>query len=62
MTTRGWFVILVICVFFSGLIGYLMRGSSEQLNKSMAWGFEEKKNVWNRIRVNESGFIICAKE
>jgi len=61
---RAWKIVIVVIasIIFGVIGGYIMRGPSEPLNKAMAWGFEEKSNVWNRIRVNESGFVICAKE
>ena len=59
MTTRGWIAILIVCFFVSGFFGYLVKASSEPLGKAMAWGYEEKSNVWNRIRVDEQGFVMC---
>ena len=52
---------ILIAMFIGGLIGYMMREGSYYTH-SMAWGYEEKSNVWNRIRVDEVGFVMCHKE
>jgi hypothetical protein len=53
-------ILCVICI----AIGWGARSLTDEvkLSKAMAWGYEENSNLWNRIRVNEKGYVICAKE
>jgi hypothetical protein len=56
--------LLIILVLVCILVGWLVRGIVEnskklEMNKAMAWGFEEKSQLWNRIRVDEQGFVMC---
>jgi hypothetical protein len=57
--------ILAVALMF---VGYVGRAVQEQLGKSiireraMSYGFNEVNNVWNRIRVNEQGYVLCVKE
>ena len=60
MTTKVWIITIFICVFFGGLIGYMSRGPGTTM--ALAWGFQEDKDVWNRIRVDERGYVLCHKE
>lgn len=60
-----WIVIFIVYLSVGIGVGYLIRGSSELMGKAvpaMAWGYEEKNNVWNRIRVDEQGNVMCHKE
>lgn len=63
MTRAG---ILLLCLF-SVIVGYTMRSIQFSLDshirdKVMAYGFNETNNVWNRIRVNDQGHVVCVKE
>jgi len=60
MTTKGYIVVLIICMGIAGMIGYALR--DVPLYRAMAWGFEEKEQVWNRIRVDAQGYVMCHKE
>ena len=67
--TNGIFALglLIIAIFISGIfIGKLMFGiyDNEKTLTRMtgAYGFDEKSNMWNRIRVDENGNVICHKE
>jgi len=56
-------ILVILCLF----IGWIGRGAVEnnkklELNTSMAWGFDEANQNWNRIRVDEKGYVICHKE
>lgn len=51
---------IIVAMFVGGLCGFFMRG--EVGRTSFAYGFEEQKQVWNRIRVDEHGYVICHKE
>jgi len=52
---------VLIAMFVGGFMGYLMRGQGNYTT-SLSMGFDETKNVWNRIRVDEQGNVICHKE
>ena len=57
-----WLGGLIVYMF---LVGYVVRGIVEKQTLQlpvMAYGFQEDKQVWNRIRVNEQGRVLCAKE
>lgn len=61
------YVLLIVFASICIVIGWVSRGVSnnsnmQNLHTAMAWGFEEEKQVWNRIRVNSEGKVICAKE
>ena len=58
MRTRGWIAAIIISICVSGLTGYMIRGPGTTM--SLAYGFQEDKDVWNRIRVNSNGYVICA--
>jgi len=62
-TTWPYFWLGVLCVICLA-IGWGARSLSNevQLSKAMAWGYEEKSNLWNRIRVDAHGFVFCSKE
>lgn len=56
------YVLIVLCV----LVGWIARGVIENreektLQGAMAWGYDEAQNVWNRIRVDEKGHVLCSK-
>lgn len=50
------------------IVGWSIRGivdkkpDYEVLKGSMAYGFQEDEEVWNRIRVDVKGNVICSKE
>ena len=51
----------ILCI----MIGWSVRGYVENTNplgKAMAWGYDEISNTWNRIRVDEKGYVMCHKE
>ena len=54
--------LIVLCV----VLGWVVRGimeSNQPLQKiAMGYGYEEKSNVWNRIRVDEQGYVMCHKD
>lgn len=52
---------ILISIFIGGFFGWIMKGEGG-LYKSMAWGFEEKSQLWNRIRVDEKGYVLCHKD
>lgn len=63
-TLRTWVVFLCVLCILIGWIGRSMIETNKkvELNASMAWGYEEKSQLWNRIRVDENGLVICKKE
>lgn len=53
--------LIVLCV----IIGWTGRGltyKTIEMKPAMAYGFEEQSQVWNRVRVNDKGQVVCAKE
>jgi len=61
-TTWPYFWLGVLCVICL-TIGWGARSLSNdvQLSKSMSWGFDDKTQLWNRIRVDANGYVICSK-
>ena len=57
---------LIVMLIFGVFIGKLAFGvyDNEKTLTRMtgAYGFDEKSNMWNRIRVDENGNVICYKE
>lgn len=53
-------MLIVLCV----VVGWVARGviSDVNIGKAMAWGFDDKTQLWNRIRVDAEGHVICSKE
>lgn len=60
-------VFVVMFMFFVGVIvletGMIM-GKIPQLNlvSARSYGYFEKDDMWNRIRVDNEGKVICSKE
>lgn len=65
-------VLLVIMLFilgvYVGIVGVYMKEKMEHPtgtitdNVTASYGYYEKDNVWNRIRVDEHGHVLCHKE
>lgn len=63
MTIRIVFVIAGIVGTFSlGMIIGEILYKNKVLPSAMAYGLYEKDQVWNRIRVDENGHVLCHKE
>lgn len=64
MISKYPYVMLVVLAALCVLIGWAARGVSNDvgLGKAMAWGYSESNNVWNRIRVDEQGYVLCHKD
>ena len=59
------YVLLAILLFVCMLFGWAIRGivDSKALQRpTMSYGYEEATQLWHRIRVNDRGQIVCAKE
>lgn len=60
-----WLFLLVVTMY---LVGFYMRGAvdkalTEELHTGvMSYGYEEKSQLWYRIRVDEKGNVMCHKE
>jgi hypothetical protein len=64
MTKRGR-VFVILLILFCVFVGWVLRGIIEKgvnLDKAMAWGYNDENNVWNRIRVDTKGYVMCHKE
>ena len=62
---------LILMLIFGVFIGKLVFGVYDTENTltrmtltrmTGAYGFDEKSNMWNRIRVDEQGHVLCHKE
>ena len=66
METKNPYWLLVILVVVCIWIGWSARGikdnDSSMIYKSMAWGYDEVNNNWNRIQVDNKGYVICNKK
>lgn len=67
MTRSITVIVLVISWIACLVIGYAIKSVQVALDnriqeKAMAYGFNEASNVWNRIRVNDKGQVVCVKE
>lgn len=57
-------VLVAVCI----MIGWVYRGivdspvPDKKMYQGVAWGYEQENNVWNRIRVDPNGNVICHKE
>jgi hypothetical protein len=51
--------LIVLCL----VIGWVVRGIVENQPKMVfSMGYDEKMNLWNRIRVDAEGHVLCSKE
>lgn len=58
----GMASIFLFIVLVSGIqLGKALE-AKEPLKPMMAYGLVEKDQVWNRIRVDELGHVLCHKE
>lgn len=63
MTIKIGFVIAgLIGIFVLGMIIGEIVYKNKVLPSAMAYGLYEKDQVWNRIRVDEHGNVLCHKE
>ena len=63
MNTRiGVLILLVGVSFVLGMIIENIVYKNKVLPSAMAYGLYEKDQVWNRIRVDEQGHVLCHKE
>ena len=53
------FAVMVLGIQMGKLIA---EREANELNPVMAYGFLEKDQIWNRIRVDEQGHVLCHKE
>jgi len=54
-------ILCMCCVAF----GWALRGIMDSRilqSPVMAYGYEESTQLWHRIRVNDKGQLLCAKE
>lgn len=58
--TIVWLIIFVIFVFIVGMVTGKALDTRERI--AMSYGLYEKDNVWNRIRVDDKGHVICSME
>lgn len=56
-------IVIAGALFVSGMLvdHYIGKPASSLTTTTMAYGYVEKDNVWNRIRVDEKGFVMCSK-
>lgn len=55
-------IAIALALFVSGMIvEYVIGKRVQELTATMAYGYVEKDQVWNRIRVDEKGFVMCSK-
>jgi hypothetical protein len=50
----------IVSMFF--IVGIFTKISVFEQRGFFAYGYDEKQNVWNRIRVDEKGHIYCTGE
>ena len=62
------YVLIFVGVLTVFLVGYAVGATVNSIIKvglersAMSYGYYEKDNVWNRIRVDDSGRVLCTKE
>lgn len=61
MFNVGVVALMIVCVMI-GWVGKGLTYKQPELKPVMAYGLEETGQYWNRIRVNDKGHVICAKE
>lgn len=63
--SKGVAIVIAGILFVGGMVVERYVGNSvkpTQLIPTMAYGYFEKDNVWNRMRVDEKGHVLCSKE
>lgn len=57
VTTKGVLIVLTVCIIFTS--GIIIGSRYSPVHTAFALGYYEEKDVWNRIRVDEHGQVIC---
>lgn len=52
-------MLIVLCIIIGWTSRGIVKGNDTIMSKSMAWGYDETDNMWNRIRVDKDGHVIC---
>lgn len=61
MNNVGLVILAIVCISI-GWVGHGLKNKTSEFKPMMAYGINETTQLWNRVRVNDSGQVICAKE
>lgn len=54
-------VLCLLCIFIGWAFRGVVSSNDYRMYNARAWGFDEHADNWNRIRVDQNGYVICNK-
>lgn len=61
MSNVGLIVLAVVCISI-GWVGHGLKNKSTEFKPMMAYGINETTQLWNRVRVDGEGKVVCSRE
>lgn len=61
MSNVGLIILAVVCISI-GWVGHGLKNKSTEFKPMMAYGINETTQLWNRVRVDGEGKVVCSRE
>ena len=61
MSNVGLVILALICISI-GWVGHGLKNKSAEFKPMKAYGMNETTQLWNRVRVDGEGKVVCSRE